>query len=92
MATATPRPFGYYVVKTVRFSGWFLLVMMVLFIVSGYALTGEYGLHRVMGPRTAEVIHLKLDEVLVAGFLVHVAAALYLALRRWGWIKRRRRT
>jgi succinate dehydrogenase/fumarate reductase cytochrome b subunit len=89
---ARARPFGYYVVKAVRVSGWFLLALMVLYICSGYALTGECGFDRTMSARTAEVLHLKLDVPLLVAFVVHAAGAIWLAFRRWGWIKARKRT
>ena len=86
------RTFGYYVIKAVRISGWFLLVLMLIYISSGYALRGEFGLDRLMTTRTAEILHLspKLDRPLVIAFLIHVAGAGYLSMKRWGWIKRRK--
>jgi len=88
------RSFGYYVVKTMRFTGWLLLAMMVLYIVSGYALVPEFGCDRLMSTRTAEALHIawKLDRLLVPVFAVHSFGAMYLAFRRWGWIKTRRKT
>lgn len=89
---AEGRRFGYYVVKAVRISGWVLLILMVVYICSGYALTGEYGFDRLMSPTAAEVLHLKPDAVLLAALGVHAGGAIYLALRRWGWIRTRPKT
>ena len=93
MAKARPRPLGYYVVKAVRISGWCLLVLMVLYIVSGYALSGTLGFDRLMDVRTAEALHLYvyLDWPLVGLLVVHVAGVTYLSMRRWGWIGPRKR-
>ena len=86
------KPASYYVVKTVRYSGWFLLLFLILFIVSGYSMCGEFGFERVLDPHSAETLHKAIDVPLVAVFLVHSLAAIYLAFRRWGWIKGRRKT
>jgi len=94
MTASRPRSFGYYVVKAIRFTGWCLLVMMVLYIVSGYALIPEFGCQHLMGTKTAEALHItwKLDRLLVPVFLVHSSGAIWLAMRRWGWIGSRRKT
>ena len=86
------RTFGYYAVKTVRVSGWVVLALMVPYVCSGYALTGEYGCDRLMCTRTAEVLHLRFDELIILVFAVHVGFAAYLAMRRWGWIRTGRKT
>ena len=91
---AKRKPFTVHVVRAVRLSGWFLLVLMILYISSGYALVGELGLDRVMSLPTAEGLHLhwKLDRLLGLGLLVHVGGSVYLAMRRRGWIGPKRRT
>ena len=91
---AKTRPFGYYVIKAVRISGWSLLVVMIIYIATGYALRPEFGFDRLMTTQTAEFLHLnhKLDRILLACFLVHTGGAIYLAMKRWGWIKRRAKT
>lgn len=94
MARATSRPFGYYVIKAIRVTGWFLLALMVLYIISGYALAEEFGCHRIMGEKLAMALHVnwQLDRVLVVLVVVHAGGASYLAMRRRGWIKPRRKT
>jgi hypothetical protein len=91
---ARHKPFAYHAVKAVRISGWFLLVLMVLYVISGYALVGELGFDRLMSVPLAEGLHLhwRLDVPLVLGLAVHVGAAAYLAMRRWGWIGPKRKT
>jgi len=86
--TGKRRSFGYYAVRAVRVSGWFLLALMVLYIVTGWALGGVFGLDRVMSEKTATDLHVnwKLDRLLIVLLAVHVGAAAYLALRRKRWI------
>jgi len=88
---AKSRTFGYYVVKTVRVSGWALLVLMLVYISTGYAMKKEYGFDRLITQQIAEALHFELDELMVLVFLAHAAGAIYLALRRWGWIGKRRK-
>ncbi len=93
MSHRNRRPLGYYVIKAVRITGWLLLALMALYIVSGYALAGMLGCDRLMGPRTAEGLHItwKLDRPLVVLLAVHAGGAAWLAMRRWGWIGNRKK-
>lgn len=74
------------VVKTLRITAWPLLLFMLLFVVSGYALSGEYGLNRIMGVETAISVHRLFNIPLVLLFFVHAGAGAYICFRRWGWI------
>jgi len=86
------KSFTYYLVKAVRISGWFLLGLVLLFLVSGYSMCGEFGFDRLVGSDTALTIHKAIDIPLLVFFLIHAVAATYLAFRRWGWIKGSRKT
>jgi len=77
----------YYLLKTARVSGWLLLPLMVLYILTGFALCGMLGMSRWMDLETALHIHKIFDWPLVAVFLIHASVAIYFSLRRWGWIK-----
>jgi cytochrome b subunit of formate dehydrogenase len=77
----------YWLVKSNRLSAWLLLAFMVLFLASGYVMIGQYGLSSIMGRRIAVRIHTGLDIPLVALFVYHSSASVYLAMVRWGWIR-----
>jgi len=77
----------YYLLKTARVSGWLLLLLMLLYILTGFALCGKLGMSRWMDLQTALYIHQLFDWPLVALFLIHVSISVYFSLRRWGWIK-----
>jgi hypothetical protein len=77
----------YYLIKTVRISGWLLLPLMILYIISGFAILGDFGLNRLIEPNAAKLIHSDFSWPLVVLFLVHSLVAIYFALRRWGWIR-----
>lgn len=80
----------YYLVKAARLSGWSLLPVMVIYIGTGFALCGKLGFEELMDYHTALVIHQIFDWPLVAVFMVHVSITTYFALRRWGWIRKRK--
>lgn len=84
MASRSPN---YYLLKIARTSGWLLLVLMAVYIVTGFSLCGKLGMSGVLDIQTALVIHKLFDWPLVAVFLVHAAVAVYFALRRWRWIR-----
>ncbi len=75
--------------KTVRWSGWPLLPLVLLFLFTGYVMDGRYGFGRIMEEKSALTFHRMLHLPLIALVLVHSAAATYLAVQRWGWFRRR---
>jgi cytochrome b subunit of formate dehydrogenase len=77
----------YYLLKTARLTGWLLLPLMILYILTGFALCGKLGMSRWMDLQTALYIHQLFDWPLVTVFLVHVSITVYFSFRRWGWIK-----
>jgi succinate dehydrogenase/fumarate reductase cytochrome b subunit len=83
------RTIHYYLMKTVRLSGWLLFVLVLGYILTGFSLCGKLGFSRVVDLQTALAIHKIFDWPLVAVFAVHSAATIYFALRRWGWIRTR---
>jgi Ni,Fe-hydrogenase I cytochrome b subunit len=78
--------------KTVRLSAWPLLVLMVIYIVTGYALCGQYGLGSLVDMQTALATHKLFNLPLVILLAAHVLSSMYLAFRRWKWIGRPRKT
>ena len=82
----------YYLVKTARVTGWLLFFLVLLYLVTGFSLCGEYGFAVLMDSQTALAIHKVFEWPLVAIFLTHSLVTIYFALRRWGWIGKRTRT
>jgi cytochrome b subunit of formate dehydrogenase len=79
----------YFLIKAARISGWLLLPLMIIYLVTGFALCGKLGFGRLIDLQTALVIHQILDWPLVGVFLVHSSITIYFAFRRWGWISSR---
>jgi len=88
----TKKSVNFYLVKTVRITGWVLFFIMVLFIITGFALCGKFGFSKVLSTQKALTIHKIFDFPLILLFLVHSLVGIYLAFRRWGWIKKRTKT
>jgi len=86
------RSVTYYLIKTTRVSGWFLLVAVLLCMVSGLSMCGQLGFENLMSDATALAIHKTFVWPLLVLFLVHSFTSVYLALRRWGWIGKRTKT
>jgi hypothetical protein len=76
-------------IKAVRWSGWALLPLNLLFLFTGYIMDGRYGLSRLLDEKPALTFHRMLHMPLIILVLVHSLPATYLAMQRWGWIKRR---
>ena len=84
------RKTHYYLVKIVRLSGWLLLPLMVMYLGTGFALCGMFGFDNFVNYQTALFVHRLFDWPLIGAFLVHATLTVYFAMRRWGWIKRRK--
>ena len=72
-------------IKIDRKTVWLLFILMILFILSGYRLTGKFGLERIMDMKTAMFIHLSLDILLIILFVLHSGLWIYIKL-----VKRRK--
>ena len=75
--------------KLVRWTGWLLLPIVLAFLVTGYAMSGRYGLGALTDEKTALTLHKLMHLPLAVLVLAHVLPSTYLALLRWGWIKQR---
>jgi hypothetical protein len=87
--TATMTRFNIVCLKMVRWSGWPLLPVVFLFLLTGYIMDGRYGLSRLLDEKAALTFHRMLHLPLMILVLAHSVPAVYLALQRWGWIKHR---
>ena len=82
------RNFDLVCLKVVRWSSWPLLALLLAFFLTGYGISGRYGLGAWFSEQTALVWHKLLHLPLMVLTLAHSLPAIYLAMQRWGWIKR----
>ena len=80
--------FGHYAIKTLRFTSWPLLLLLLLYLVTGFAMSGRVGLGMLMSEKNALALHKAMHIPLLVLFPVHAVCAVYLAMRRWRWIKK----
>ena len=80
---------NFVMLKMVRWSGWPLLPLVRLFLLTGYIMDGRYGFSRLLDEKSALTFHRMLHLPLIVLVLVHSVPAVYLAIQRWGWIKPR---
>jgi hypothetical protein len=85
------RTFNYYLIKIVRISGWVLLPVVLLYIGTGLTMRGDFGHVGSIWMDRVRRYHPALAWPFIAVFLVHTIAAIYLAMRRWGWIGKRKK-
>jgi hypothetical protein len=78
--------------KTMRWSGWLLLPLVMAFLLTGYVMDGRYGFGKLLDEKTALTLHRMFHLPLIVLVLAHVVPAMYLAFQRWGWIKHREKT
>jgi len=81
----------YWLLKIARLTGWLLFFLVLLYIVTGFALCGKYGVSRWISSQTANRIHQLFEWPLIVIFATHSVVTIYFALRRWGWIGSRAR-
>ena len=80
---------NFILLKIVRWSGWPLLPLLLLFLLTGYIMDDRRGFNRLLDARSALTIHRMMHAPLIVLVLAHTLPAAYLALQRLGWIKRR---
>jgi len=80
--------FGHYAIKTLRFTGWPLLLLLLLYLVTGFAMSGRFCFGILMSEKNALTLHKAMHIPLLVLFPVHAACAVYLAMRRWRWIRK----
>lgn len=72
-----------FLIKLSRFSAWVLLVLVILYIISGYGITKG-----IIDPVFSKYLHDKLLAIpLFIFFVLHVGVATKYALMRWGVFK-----
>jgi hypothetical protein len=74
--------------KALRWSGWLLLPVVLLFLTTGYVMDGRLGVTHFLDEMSALTWHRMAHVPLLILVLVHTLVALYLTLQRWGWLKR----
>ena len=68
-----------FLIKLSRFSAWILLILIILYIVSGYGITKG-----IIDPVFAKYLHDKLLAIpFFIFFVLHIAISSSYALRRW---------
>jgi hypothetical protein len=77
---------NFILLKMVRWTGWPLFPLVAVFLLTGYIMSGRFGLGGVLDEKQALAVHKLLHLPLMILLLVHTGPAVYLALRRWGWI------
>jgi Ni,Fe-hydrogenase I cytochrome b subunit len=75
--------------KLVRWTGWLLLPVVLAFLLTGYAMSGRYGLSVLTDEKTALTLHKLMHLPLGLLVVIHVIPSVYLAFLRWRWIKPR---
>ena len=74
--------------KAVRWTGWPLFPVVIGFLVTGYMMSGQFGFGRWLDAKRALTLHRLLHWPLLILLLAHTLPAVYLALQRWGWIRK----
>ena len=80
------RSLNHYLVKANRITGWALLALVLVFVPTGFAITGRYGFSTLVEPNLARDIHWTLVWPLIGVFVVHSILNVYFSFKRWGWL------
>jgi Ni,Fe-hydrogenase I cytochrome b subunit len=78
---------GYIVIRTLRFTSWFLLAFVLTYLTTGYMMSGQLTFGGRADPKLALAIHRLLHVPLMVMFGLHALGGIYLAMRRKRWIR-----
>ena len=73
--------------KLVRWTGWLLVPVLLVFFATGYAMSDRYGFGALTDERTALALHKMMHVPLATLVVAHLVPSAFLAFIRWGWIK-----
>ena len=79
---------GHYAIKTLRYTAWPLMMLMICYIITGFAMSGRFGFNHLMDKRLAVALHRWLHVPLLILLPLHAVCAIYFAMRRRRWIRR----
>ena len=74
---------NYLCLKIVRSMSWPLILLLIAFLVTGYGISGRFGLGRWVDEKTALALHKMLHAPLIVVVLAHALPAMYLVWLRW---------
>ena len=70
-------------IKTVRVTGWLLVPLTVLYLLSGYVLGAHLDPPSWMSIERASYLHSNMDVPFIVLLVGHVVPSVYLAVGRW---------
>lgn len=65
-----------------RLSAWVLLPLIIIYIITGFSMTGRYGFNKLISIRPATLLHDKLCIPLIIFFVLHTGISIYFAFKR----------
>ncbi len=71
--------------KANRLSAWICFLLVIIFIITGFAMTGQFGMDKIIGVRLADRLHSDntLIWLLIISLTVHSLVCIRNALKRW---------
>lgn len=79
-----------FLLKINRYSAWLLLPVIIIYLISGFAMTGRYGFNKLINARVGLTLHNFFHLPLIILFVIHVGISIYFASKRWKIFKKKR--
>ena len=73
---------NFWLLKASRISAYVLLVLSVMYLVTGFSMTGLYGMHRFVDKGLAAYVHLNLHLPFILLLVLHCGIDVYFVLKR----------
>ncbi|RLJ00236.1 MAG: hypothetical protein DRP03_01155 [Candidatus Aenigmatarchaeota archaeon] len=64
--------------RTGRVCGYILLLFILLYLITGFSITGKFGFHKIINKNLALLIHLNMEIPFLIVLILHVFPHLYL--------------
>ncbi len=78
---------NFWLLKTSRISAYVLIVLMLVYLITGFSMIGLYDMHRIVDKNFAIYMHVNLFLYLIIFLVLHCGIDVYFALKRWKIIK-----
>jgi len=74
--------FNFILYRCMRISGWVLLLMIIVYFISGYALVEKYGFEKLMAHKNAWYWHSIMTIPFLIALFLHIFPVFYFAIKK----------
>ncbi len=64
-------------------TGWLVIILMIVFIITGYSMAGKFGMNFLIDPTLASFLHEQLSIPMIISFVLHFGICIGCYRKMW---------